>query len=287
MSQTAIGKKEVVKEITIDDLKAYYTNNFAPNITDFHIAGNVSQIEAEASLAKLNEGWNKREVNMPTYENAPTVSEPMVYFVDIPEAKQSVIQISRLTVPANSREYAEITVANDRLGDGSSGRLFQVLREEKGFTYGAYSYSGRNENDLCEFTASSSVRSNVTKESLDTFKDVIGNYASTYTQDDLDKTKTSMIKENARKFETLNSLINILENISAYDLPLDYINQEQEVVTSATLESVKATADNFFDLNKFIYVIVGDKATQFDRLKVDGPGNPIEVDIYGNVISPE
>jgi zinc protease len=284
MAQAAIGSKEVVETITIDDLKAFYANNFAPNIANYHVAGSVNQDDVKATLKRLNDEWSSREVTIPAYEPAPTTEEPLVYFVDIPEAKQSVIRIARMTVPGNSKQFNEIAVANGRLGDGSAGRLFQVLREDKGYTYGAYSFSGRNQNDVSEFTATSSVRSNVTKESLDAFKEVIGTYADTYTEQDLEKTKTSMIKENARKFETLNNLLGILQNISTYDLPIDYIDQEQQVVTEATMESVNATSKEFFDLNKFIYVIVGDKETQLDRLKVDGPGNPIEVDSNVHVI---
>ncbi len=287
MSQSAIGSIEVVETITIDDLKAFYATNFAPNMTNFHIAGNVTQADAQEALSRLADEWKQKEVIIPTYEPIATTNEPVVYFVDVPKAKQSVIRISRLTVPGNSEDYDKIVVANARLGGGSSGRLFQVLREDKGFTYGAYSSAGRNVNDISEFTANSSVRSNVTKESLDAFKEVIGQYADTYKEDDLNKTKTSMIKENARKFETLNSLLGILQNISTYDLPMDYIDQEQKVVSASTMESINSTSKEFFDLNKFIYVIVGDKETQFDRLKVDGPGNPIEVDKNGDPVEGE
>jgi zinc protease len=213
-----------------------------------------------------------------------TPSEPALYFVDIPDAKQSVIIMSRLTVPANDPTYNDIMLANERLGAGTAGRLFQVLREEKQFTYGASSFPGRSGFTPSSFSASSSVKSNVTKEALDTFKEVIGTYADTYTADDLQKTQTSMLKENARKFETLNSLLGILHNISTYDLPQDYIDAEQRAVTSATLESVQATAKEYFDLNNYIFVIVGDKATQYDRLKVDGAGDPILVDRYGNEV---
>jgi zinc protease len=284
MSQPSIGSIEVVEKITIEDLKAFYANNFAPNITNFHIAGNVTQADAQGALKRLADEWKKKEVTIPTYEPVATTNEPLVYFVDVPKAKQSVIRISRLTVPSNSEDFDKIAVANARLGDGSSGRLFQVLREEKGFTYGAYSFSGRNVNDVSEFTATSSVRSNVTKESMDAFKEVIGTYADTYTEEDLNKTKTAMIKENARNFETLGNLLGILQNISTYNLPMDYIDKEQKVVTAATMESVKATVNDVFDLNKYIYVIVGDKETQLDRLKVDGAGSPIEVDKYGDEI---
>lgn len=282
LAHPSIGYKDVVENITIDDLKEFYANNFAPNISNFHIAGNVTQADAKKALNRLASEWKSKEVAMPTYDVPATPNEPTVYFVDIPEAKQSVIVISRLTVSANDPIYNEIMLANDRLGDGSAGRLFQVLREDKQFTYGAYSFPSRSGFAPSSFSASSSVKSNVTKEALDTFKEVIGTYGDTYSEEDLNKTQTSMLKENARKFETLNSLLGILQNISTYDLPQDYIDVEQKAVASATIESVQATAAEYFDLSNYIFVIVGDKATQYDRLKVKGAGDPILVDRYGN-----
>lgn len=284
LAHPSIGYKDVVENITIDDLKAFYATNFAPNISNFHIAGNVTQANAKKALSRLASEWSSKEVAMPAYDVPATPSEPVVYFVDIPNAKQSVIVMSRLTVPANDPTYNEIMLANDRLGDGSSGRLFQILREEKQFTYGAYAFPRRSGFAPSSFSASSSVKSNVTKEALDTFKEVIGTYGDTYTEEDLNKTQTAMLKENARKFETLNSLLGILQNISTYDLPKDYIDVEQKAVTSATVESVQATASEYFDLSNYIFVVVGDKATQYDRLKVKGAGDPILVDRYGNKV---
>ncbi len=285
LSHPSYGYIDFVKTISIDDLKAFYEKNFSPNITNFHVAGNVAQADAKEALTRISEEWKQKEVEFPSYEVPSIPSEPSLYFVDIPDAKQSRIVISRLTVPAKSQTYDEIRVANDRLGASGSARLFQVLREEKQFTYGAYSFGIRKVNDACEFRASSSVKSNVTKEALDTFKEVIGTYADTYTEEDLGKSKSSMIKSNARNFETLNNLLGILQNISTFDLPLDYLENQQKAVSAATIESIKATTEEYFDLTNYIYVVVGDKATQFDRLKVEGPGNPIEVDKYGEPVS--
>lgn len=284
LSHPSRGYIDVVKTITIDDLKAFYDKNYAPNITNFHVAGNISQADAKKALTRLSTEWGKKEMSFPSYEELPTPSEPAVYFVDIPDAKQSRIVISRLTVPAGSQTFNEINVANDRLGAGGSARLFQVLREEKQFTYGAYSFGVRKVNDPCEFRAASSVKSNVTKEAVDTFKEVIGTYADTYTDEDLRKSKSSLVKRNARAFETLNNLLGILHNISTYDLPMDYLDDQQKVVNDASIESIQATAKEFFDLNQFIFVVVGDKATQLERLQVEGAGNPIEVDRYGEPI---
>lgn len=282
LGHPAIGYEEHVKSITLDDLKNFYNENFAPNVTNYHVAGNVSQKRAIDALGRLKSDWKEKEVNMPVYEVPDVPANPEVYFVDVPEAKQSVIRIGRLTVPSDDPAYNEIMVANDRLGDGSSGRLFQILREEKQFTYGAYSFPGRNVMAPSTFTAFSSVKSSTTKDALDTFKEVIGNYGDTYTEEDLSKTQTAMIKENARNFETLFNLLGILQNISTYGLPQDYIDQEQATVTNATVESIQATADEYFDLSNYIFVIVGDKATQLEKLRVEGPGDPVLVDRYGN-----
>ena len=284
LSHPTMGYMDVVKTITIDDLKNFYNENFAPNITNFHVVGNVSQDNAKKALERLSSDWSKKEVSIPSFNIPETPSEPAVYFVDIPEAKQSRIVMSRLTVPAKSKTYDELVVANDRLGASGSAKLFQVLREEKQFTYGAYSFTYRKANGPSEYRAWSSVKSNVTKEALDTFKEVIGGYGESYSEEELGKSKSSMIKSNARAFETLNNLLGILHNISTYGLPQDYIDNQQEAVTVATVGSVKETSEEFMDLNKFIYVIVGDKATQLDRLKVEGPGNPIEVDRYGEPV---
>ena len=281
-SHPSIGYEDHVSAITIDDLKDFYNKNFAPNVTNYHIAGNVSKSRAMKALGRLSSEWSEKNVEMPSYDVPELPSEPQLYFVDVPQAKQSVIRISRLTVPSNDPAYNEIMVANDRLGDGSSGRLFQILREEKQFTYGAYSFPGRNAMAPGTFTAFSSVKSSTTKDALDTFKEVIGTYGDTYTTEDLEKTQTAMIKENARNFETLFNLLGILHNISTFDLPQDYIDREQKTVTSATIESIQATAQEYFDLNNYIFVVVGDKETQYDKLRVDGPGDPVLVDRYGN-----
>ncbi len=277
------GTTSSVESITMDDLKQYYNTYFSPSVANFHIAGNVPEADAKNSIASLEENWKAKEVSLPDMTFPSAVESPEVYFVDIPNAKQSVIQIGRLTVDGNDEDYYPLTVANYRLGGGSSGRLFMILREEKSYTYGAYSYVSRRIQDS-PWMASSSVKSNVTLEALETFKEVIGTYAETYTEEDLEKTKTALIKQNTRDYETLGSLTGILQTISTYDLPLDYIDQQQETLQAMTVEDVKSLVDEYMDLSNMVYVIVGDKATQFDRLQVEGIGSPVLLDKEGNEV---
>ncbi len=285
MGMPASGTLESIESLTIDDLKAYYNTYFSPSVANFHIAGNVSEDAAKKSVASLGEKWAAKDVTLPSMEFPAAGENPEVYFVDIPNAKQSVIQIGRLTVDGNHEDYYPLNVANYRLGGGSSGRLFMILREEKAYTYGAYSYVARK-IEKGPFVAASSVKSNVTLEALETFKEVIGNYGDTYTEEDLEKTKTALIKQNTRDYETIGSLTGILQTISTYNLPLNYIDEQQKVLQAMTVEDVKSLVDKYMDLSTMVYVIVGDKATQYERLKVDGMGDPVLVDEKGNEVKP-
>ncbi|MEM9326996.1 MAG: pitrilysin family protein [Bacteroidota bacterium] len=284
LGHPSLGYQDVVAEITIDDLKQFYEQNFSPSISNFHVAGAVSQAQAKAALGRLESEWQAKEVTMPSYSAPEPPSSPEVYFVDVPNAKQSVIAMARLTVGASDPAYDEIVVANDRLGNGSSGKLFRILREEKQFTYGAYSFPSRGAFAPSRLSARSSVKSNVTAEALNTFKEIFGTYGETYTQEELEKTQTATLKANAREFETLGDLIGILHNVSTYNLPVDYLQRQQRIVLDATVESVQATVKEYFDLSNYIFVIVGDKATQYEGLRVQGDGDPILVDKYGNEV---
>lgn len=277
------GTTESVESITLEDLKSFYSKFFSPKATNFHIAGSVSKDDAKASLAAMEQNWSGNDVTIPSFEFPDAPESPQVYFVDVPNAKQSVIQIGRLSVEGNDDEYYPLYVANYKLGSGSSGRLFKILREEKQYTYGAYSYVAR---DVVPgpWIAASSVKSNVTSDAMDTFKEVIGSYGETYTDEDLEKTKTALIKQNTRNFETLNNLLGILQNISTHDLPMDYIDQQQKVLQTLTKEDMINMVNKYMNLSNMNYVVVGDKATQFETLKVKGEGNPILVDKYGNEV---
>ena len=157
----------------------------------------------------------------------------------------------------------------------------RTLRLEKGYTYGAGSFLRPNKFQT-PFYAYSQVRTNVTLESLEIFRDLITNYASTYFQDDLDVTRNKLIKSNALRFETLGSLINMLDNISKYNLPLNYIANQQDVLTGMTVEDVQQLANDYLNGQHMIYVVAGDAKTQLELIKNLGFGEPVLLDRDGN-----
>lgn len=265
LSTGTSGTEESVESISIDDLKAYYSNCFSPVLASFHVAGKVNKDEVLATLEDLNDKWPAREVNFPEYEIPPYPEKAELHFIDVPGAKQSVISIGCSAPPKTDPDYFAITVMNNKLGGSFNGWVNMVLREEKGYTYGAR--TGFSGNQFAgSFRASSSVRSTATEESVQIFRDLMDKYRRGISQEDLEFTKNSLLKSYARQFETLGALLRMLEEISMYNLPYDYIKDEQETIRNMTLEQHKKLAEKYIKPDQMYYVIAGDAETQAEPL---------------------
>lgn len=273
-STNAMGTEESVESITIDDLKNFYDQYFSPSSAIFNIVGNIEQEKIMKSLRDINEKWMAKEVAFPDYTLPEPPDHSTVYFVDVPGAKQSVIRIGYLAMPRTDEDFFPATVMNYKLGGSFSGVVNLILREEKGFTYGARtSFSGTTIPG--PFTASSSVRSSATLESVQIFKTAMEEYRQGVSEEDLEFTKNALVKSYALDFETIGSLLSMLNTMSTYDLPKDYIKKEEEVIRNMTLESHKALAQKYINPDKMVYLIVGDAATQMELLKEIGYGDPV------------
>lgn len=260
------GTLASVETISIQDMKDFYAKDFSPSISKFHIVGDVSKQEALESLIPLQEKWKAKEVQIPSFEAENDREKASLYFVDMPNAKQSVIEIGYIALPRTDEDFFPAEVMNYKLGGSFSGNVNLILREEKGYTYGARSgFSGSKIPGT--FTASSSVRTNTTGESVKIFKDEIAKYKDGISPEDLEFTKNALIKSNARRFETQGSLLGMLQEISTYSLDPNYIAKEEETINNMTLEQHKELAKKYLDESKMAYVIVGDAATQFQQFK--------------------
>lgn len=276
LSTDVSGTVESVEAITMDDLRSFYDKNLSPSVSTFLIVGDVDQARVESALASLNGKWAAKEVAMPSFTFPPAPEKPSLYFVDVPGAKQSVISIGGLSLPRNNPDFYKAEVANFMLGGGASARLFMVLREEKGFTYGAYSYFDGNAT-YGTFNASAAVRSDATLESVQLFRDIMNEYRAGVPQDIVDFTKGSLLKSNALRFETTNALLGMLNTMTSNGLPQDYIKQEEAYLRGLTVEQMNETVNKYIDPSRMYYVVVGDAATQMNGLKKAGIGNPILV----------
>jgi zinc protease len=270
-SISTLGTMESVDAITIDDLKAYYEKNFSPSITNVTIVGNISQQDSVSMFKSLEEKWAAKDVTFPEFDLPAPLEKSVVYFVDFPGARQSVINIGNLSMAATDPDYYPAYVMNYKLGGSFNGFVNLILREEKGYTYGARTgFSGYLNPGT--FSASSQVQSQTTLESVQIFRDLMLKYREGIVPEDMKFTKDALVKSNARNFETLGALLGILNNIATYNRPDDYIKLREEFVKNLTPEAHKELAQKYIDPDRMIYLVVGDAATQKKSLEKLGLG---------------
>lgn len=274
LSSDINGTVSSVESITMDDLKEFYEKNLSPSIASFLVVGDVSQKDVEKALESLNAGWTAREVSMPELTFPQVPEKPSLHFVDVQGAKQSVINIGNLSLTRDDPDFYKAEVANYMLGGTASARLFMVLREEKGFTYGAYSdFDGKKSYGA--FEAYSSVRSDATLESVKLFTEIMNNYRAGVPQETVDFTKASLLKMNALRFETLGAKLGMLNTMTSYGLPVDYVRQEEEYLKGLTIEQMNEAVQKYINPARMYYVVVGDAATQLKGLVDAGIGVPV------------
>lgn len=272
----ASGTESSVNSITIDDLKKFYDNYFSPSIAKLIIAGDVNEAKVKNAFADLTQKWQAKRVVLPMLKVPAPPVKSAIYFVDVPGAKQSIITIGAPSLARSNPDFYPAFVANYKLGGSFNGIFNLILREEKGFTYGARS-SFAGSKDYGTFSASSMVRTNSTLESVTIFKTEMEKYRTTMPQDYIDFTKDALIKGNALRFETLRDLLDMLNTMSSNDLPTDYIKREEAFVKGLTVEKQLEIVNKYIDPSKMYYVVVGDAKTQLDDLEKVGLGKPILV----------
>ncbi|WP_160152314.1 pitrilysin family protein [Microbulbifer sp. ALW1] len=268
---SGLGTEASVAAITMDDLKAFYKNTLSPSVASAHVVGDIPQAEFMAAAAQLAKQWPAKPVKIPEPESRP--AKPGIYFVDVPGSKQSVLRIGRLAMPAVSEDYYPAVFTNYILGGGGfASRLMQQLREGKGYTYGIGSSvsGGKTEG---RFSIGSGVRANVTAESVQLIHDILKEYAPTYTEADLENSRSYLVRANTRAFETAGAKLGLLENMSEYGWPADYVREREATAKAMTIPRVQKIAETYMQPDSMIWLVAGDRASQFERLEKLGVGD--------------
>ena len=268
------GTKESVEQITPDILKAFYERNFSPSVTSVYVAGNVSKDEVLEALKPLEAEWQAKEVPVRSYELPATPEKSQIYFVDIPGSRQSVVYAGYLAMTRNDPDWVKADFANYRMGGAFTSILNQILREQKGFTYGARS-GFREMKSPAPFIISTSVRSDATLETLEIITGELQKYREGIAEEELQFIKNSMIRSNALRFETNEALADMLSYIGKYGFSDDWVRKEEDVIRTMTVEDHKAITQKYFDPGRMYYVVVGDAATQMKQLEKVGFGKPV------------
>lgn len=277
------GTLETASKITLDDLKSYYDTYFSPSQATIHFAGAISNKRAADALTGLENTWKAKNVSLPSYKVPAQSKAGNLFFVNVPGAKQSFIYVGKLTLNASDPSSNNLDFANEMLGSGSSGRLTQVLRIGKGYTYGAGSQIVKAK-EVSPFLASTSVRANATLASLEIIRDMLKDYSASFTENEVQVTKNKILKKNTLLYENLNAKLGMLREMSKYGKSIKFLEEDQDELVKMKLEDYKAIINKYLNESDMVYLVVGDKTTQLEEVKKLGK-TVVELDIHGNLVT--
>ena len=222
----------------------------------------------------LSGRWQAPGTGVVSLPQANEVEQSGIYFYDVPGAKQSVLRIQRPSLSAVDPDYPLANAINFLLGGIYTSQLMTELRVNRGYTYSIGSrFLGQKDRGI--FYIASSVRSNVTRESLELIHNIVAGYGTGFTAEDLQILKGAVLRGQALKNETLNAKLGVIENISNYGYPNDYQTRNAGLVEAMPLEQFKQLADEYLRPDAMQYIVVGDAATQAERLGDLGFGAPV------------
>jgi predicted Zn-dependent peptidase len=272
--------EQTTKNITLDDVKAYYQTYFKPNIAYLAIVGDIDKAEAQKVVNQYFGAWQKGVVPTFTYPMPVRAAKQAVALVDRSSSVQSVIDVTQpVAMKIGDADYISSRLLNQILGGGSASRLFMNLREDKGFTYGAYS-SIEADKLVGNISASASVRSEVTDSAVYEFVYEIKNLVEKgVTQEELDKAKAELAGSFGRSLEQPGTVANFALNTARYNLPKDYYATYLQKLNAYTVADINATAKRLIEPDKFIITTVGNGAEIKEKLAQFG--EVVEYDIMG------
>jgi zinc protease len=258
---------ESIEAISRDDLINFHRRRFVPNNAVLVVGGDIRREHALARIEELFGAWQPGEAEATEFPAPPLRERRTLYLVDRPGSAQSNIIIANTAITRTHPDYFPMLVMHTILGANASSRIFMNLREDKGYTYGAYT-SLDARRTAGSFRATAEVRTPVTGESLkEFFYELERIREEVVTGKELQDAQSYLTGIFPIRLETLDGLIDQLIQIKMHDLPADYLQTYRERVYAVTREEVQRVARQFITPDRAAIVIVGDASALMDEVK--------------------
>lgn len=271
-----------IKKLTTKDLSEFHSTYYRPNNAILAIVGDVTLKGIMPKLEKAFGDWQKADVPALSIPAAPAQADSKIYLIDRPGSVQTVLQLGTLGIERTSPDYFAVLMADRVFGGGPSGRLFMNLREDKGYTYGAYSSFGGSKFRGV-WAASSEVRTDVTEGAMKEFMYEINRLRDQPVPDEeLENAKRAIVGGFALSLEQPGALLQNIITQKLYNLPADYWDTYPQKVSAVTAAEIQNVAKKYLDLSRLQVVAVGDAAkardvlTKYGKVELyDADGKPV------------
>ena len=265
-----------IDALTPELLTQWHRQRYSPRDSVLAFAGDVYPSELLPKLKKALANWNGTPDNKQMPPNPVPASARKVYLVDRPNSVQTTLAVGNIAIDRRSEDFVPMVVMNHLLGGGPAARLFLNLREEKGYTYGAYSnftaveYPG-------PWSAGADVRTEVTDGALtEFFNEIRGIRDTQVSEAELAATKRSVVARFALALEQPAQLVGFAITRKLYNLPDDYWDNYPAKIAAVTAEDVQRVARKYLNPEAMQIVAVGDGEKIKSILEKFG-----SVEIYG------
>jgi zinc protease len=263
-----IGTEASNKAMNRDQLAAFWKQNFVPNNASLIVVGDIGESDVRALAAKEFGSWQSGTPATPALA-APQTDPARLILVDKPGAPQTQLWLGAIGADRRTPDYAAIQVLNNAFGGTFSSRLNLNLREDKGYTYGAFSTFVMRKS-AGPFFALAGVRTDVTGPSLgEMLKEAAGMSTRLLSDQELSGAKDNLVRSLPGDFETDQSTRNSFATLYVYQLGLDYWAKYPAMINAIDAAAVKAAAAKYLAGDRLHVVAVGDKAKivpQFQKL---------------------
>ena len=271
------GTPAALESFTRGQVRAFYESHYGPENLLLVVVGDASVEQVKGAAASCFGGWaaGRAAPASPPIEEE-SAARPGLLLVDKPGAPQSYITAA---VPALSRQdprYPAFLVFNAVLGGQFTSRINMNLREDKGYTYGARSYTD-SKHGILPWVFYTAVQADKTVESLLEVKGEvirIGNERPV-SGEEFANARANLVLRFPQGFETQGQLAQMLRSLWVYGLPEDYHERLLARLKALSLDEVREAAARVVDPQNLLWVVVGDRASLEEQLPKAGMGRPV------------
>lgn len=255
----AQGTPGTVGAITREDVAKFHDERWKPGSSVLVFVGDVTVVEAEALAKKVLGGWSGGAAPAAAIPAPSPAAAGKVYLVDRQDAAQTAVMQILPAPKRKSAEYDALRLADAIWGGGFSTRLNLNLREDKGYSYGTFSFPELN-HEAGAWFAFGGVQTNKTKESVVEFDKELKGLAGAWpiTAKELDDAKLNLLRGYAQQFETLGRIAGQVAELWGGDLPMEELQRISDGTAKTTLEETLATARKWADPSHVSLLLVGD-----------------------------
>ena len=251
--------ESTVNNVTLADVEDFYREYFVPANAYLIVIGDVNFDEVKTLTETYFTSWTKAVPPSFSYSQPKNVPNTQINFIDMPNAVQSEITVQNIVnLKMKDDDYIAALLANEILGGGSDSRLYSNLREDKGYTYGAYSSIGNDKYGPSRFRASAEVRNMVTDSSVvEMLKELELITSKPVTDVELKNTKALYAGSFIMALEDPETIARYALNVEKENLPKDFYKTFLEKLEKISKEEVEAAAKKYFNVDNARVIVVG------------------------------